>query len=90
MKIFSRLPAFIIVTAFFGFAGAAAGGTLTVTSGPTFTPSDAFTNNTLQVQTLHNPPGVTGDVVKGTGGTTITPGSATSASIAISHKPASG
>jgi hypothetical protein len=46
-------------------------GTVTITSGPTLTPETSFTNNTFTVTVLHNPPGVTGDVLQGSGGATV-------------------
>lgn len=75
----------LIVTAatLLAFATPAFAGTLTITSGPTFTPSAAFTNNTIRVETLHSPPGVTGDLVKLSGDATITPPASNSASIDI-------
>jgi hypothetical protein len=84
MKILPCFSTIAVLAAFTGFTGAGVAGTLSVTSGPTLTPSSAFTNSTLQVQSSHNPPGVNGDVIRVTGGTTITPGAATSASVAVS------
>ena len=65
------------------FATPASAGTLTITSGPTFIPDAAFTNNTIHVETFHSPPGVAGDLVKLSGDATITPPASNSASIAI-------
>ncbi len=64
-------------------ASPAFAGTLTITSGPTFTPSNAFTNTTISAQVAHNPPGVNGDVANLKGGTTVVPPSSNSAAITI-------
>jgi hypothetical protein len=61
------------IAALFCLTGFASAGTLTITSGPTFTPSTAFTNNTITVEVISNPPGVMGDLVRITGGATIVP-----------------
>jgi hypothetical protein len=63
------------VAALLSLASPATAGTLTVTSGdvPIFTPDTAFTNNTIQVEVISNPAGVTGDVVRISGGGTVTP-----------------
>lgn len=55
-------------------AAPASAGTLTITSGPTFNPTSAFTNNSIQATRLQNPPGVAGDVIRVSGSSTITPG----------------
>src|SRR5438270_3523800 len=84
MKIASRhifLLGVSVVTALLAFAIPVFAGTLTVTSGPTFTPNAAFTNNTIKIVTLHNPPGVTGDLARVSGGATITPPASNSAAI---------
>jgi hypothetical protein len=54
-------------------------GTLTVTSGPTFTPDAAFTNNTIKVDTT-----VGSDLVRLVGGSTVTPDPSNQVSIALS------
>ena len=59
-------------------------GTLTITSGPTFTPASAFTNNTITGQVVHNPPGITGDVAKLTGTATVVSSNSSSAKVEIS------
>ena len=71
-------------TALLAFASPVFAGTLTVTSGPTFTPNAAFTSNTIKIETLHTPPGVTGDLVRVSGGATITPPATNSAAIDFS------
>jgi hypothetical protein len=58
-------------------------GTVTITSGPNLTPAAAFTNNTFMVTVLHNPPGVTGDIVQGSGGATVTPPASNSVTVDI-------
>lgn len=47
-------------------------GTITITSGPTYTPDTAITNNTFVVQVAHDPPGVSGDQLQASGGATVT------------------
>lgn len=71
-------------TAFCAGSISAFGGTLTVTSGPILTPASAFTNNTIKVETLHNPPGVSGDVTKLSGSATIVPPSSNTAMVEVS------
>ena len=73
-KLFAGFMTFLLL------AFPAVAGTLTITSGPTFTPDTAFTNNTITVQVFSNPPGVTGDLAKISGGVTVTPGTAQSVS----------
>jgi hypothetical protein len=80
LKVYSLIAA---GAALLAFATPAFAGTLTVTSGPTFTPDTAFTNNTINVVTLHSPPGVTGDLVKLSGTATITPPASNSATVDI-------
>src|SRR4249919_1371439 len=65
------------------FAIPANAGTVTITSGPTLTPETAFTNNNFTVTVVHNPPGVTGDQLQGSGGATVVPPSSNSASVSI-------
>jgi hypothetical protein len=59
-------------------------GTVTITSGPNLTPPEAFTNNTFTVQVLHDPPGVSGDLLQATGGATVTQPASNTASGDIS------
>ena len=73
----------VVAAGLFLAAGAASAGTLTITSGPTFDPSTAFSNSSIQAQVLNNPPGVNGSVARVTGDVTITPGSATTASVSV-------
>jgi hypothetical protein len=80
LKVYSLIAA---VSALLAITTPASAGTLTVTSGPTFTPDAAFTNNTIKVETLHNPPNVTGDLVKISGDATITPPASNSATVDI-------
>ena len=56
------------LAALLALASPATAGTLTITSGPTFTPDTAFTNNTIQIDTI-----VVGGLVHILGGATITP-----------------
>lgn len=81
LKVRSSIAA---VVALLAFASAAFAGTLNVTSGPTFSPPAAFTDNTIKVETLHNPPGVTGDVVKLSGSATVVPPPSNSATVEVS------
>jgi hypothetical protein len=60
------------------------GGTVTITSGPNLLPPKAFTNNTFVVQVVHNPPGVTGDQLQGSGGATVAPPASNMATADIS------
>ena len=48
-------------------SGSAPAGTITITSGPTFTPESAFTNNTIVVDTSQ------GSLAHVEGGATVTP-----------------
>ena len=59
-------------------SGLAPAGTITVTSGPTFTPESSFTNNTIVVDTSQ------GTVAHVSGSTTITPGATNQVTIEIS------
>lgn len=72
MKRISRSSVVAAFAAIFSVASASAG-TLTITSGPTFTPDTAFTNNTITVAVIPNPPGVMGDLVRISGGATVVP-----------------
>lgn len=81
LKVRSPITAAVALLA---FASAAFAGTLTVTSGPTFSPVDAFTDNTIKVETFHNPPGVTGDIVKLSGGATVVPPPSNTAMVEVS------
>ncbi len=65
------------------FSTSAFAGTFTVTSGPTFTPDSAFTSNAIKVETFHNPPGVTGDLVRLSGGATVTPPASNTAMVEV-------
>jgi hypothetical protein len=80
LKVYSLIAAGAALSA---FATPAFAGTLTVTSGPTFTPDAAFTDNTIRVETFHSPPGVTGDLVKLSGAATITQPASNSAMVDI-------
>ncbi len=59
-------------------SGLAPAGTLAITSGPTFTPESAFTNNTIVVDTSQ------GSVAHVSGSTTVTPDATNQVTIAIS------
>ena len=61
------------VAALLSLVGSTFAGTLTITSDLTFTPPESFTNNTLTAEVISNPPGVTGDLVRISGGSTIVP-----------------
>ncbi len=61
----------------------ASAGTIAVTSGPTFTPSDAFVDNQVQLQLETNPPGVTGDVIHLSGNTSIIPSAGGTATVEV-------
>src|SRR5438105_1848913 len=63
----------IVATVVLLAASHAFAATLTVTSGPTFTPGTAFADNSIKLETLVNPPGINGDVVRMSGGATVTP-----------------
>ena len=80
LKVYSLIAA---GAALLAFATPAFAGTLTVTSGPTFTPDAAFTDNTIRVETFHSPPGVTGDLVRLSGAATITQPASNSAMVDI-------
>ena len=58
-------------------AGTVAAGTLTVTSGPTYEPPGAFSNTTIQAQSLRP------ETVRISGDTTVTPAPSSSATITI-------
>lgn len=68
--------------ALLAFTANARAGTLTITSGPTYSPAAAFTDTTIQAQVIR-PAGVNGDVARLSGKTTVTPGSATETSVTI-------
>lgn len=57
---------------FLALTSSISAGTITITSGPTYVPATAVSNNTFMVTVLHNPPGVTGDTLQATGGATVT------------------
>ena len=59
-------------------SGSAPAGIITITSGPTFTPESAFTNNTITVDTSQ------GSLAHAEGGATITPDATNQVTIAIS------
>ena len=80
LKVYSFIAA---GAALLAFATPVFAGTFIVTSGPTFTPNAAFTDNTIKVETFHNPPGVSGDLVRISGGATIAPPASNSAAVDI-------
>ena len=65
------------VAAFSLVAGSASAGTLQVTSGPTYDPPGAFSNSTIQVQSLRP------ETVRISGDTTVTPTPSSTASITV-------
>lgn len=81
-----KLHTLYLIAALAALTGAstAAAGTLTVSTGPIFTPETAFSNNTIRADRIQNAPGVNGDVIRMSGGATVTPGGATSVSISFS------
>ncbi len=54
-------------------AGTATAGSLTFNSGPSFLPNSAFTDNNIDAELFHNPPGFMGDVVRLFGDSKIAP-----------------
>ncbi|MBA3571890.1 MAG: hypothetical protein H0W34_07950 [Pyrinomonadaceae bacterium] len=67
-----------VVAAFSITAGTASAGTQTVTSGPTYNPTTAFSNSTVQAQSLRP------DLLRISGNTTVTPAPSSEASITFS------
>ena len=66
------------LAALLSFATPATAGILNLTSGPTFTPDSAFTNNTIKANTT-----VVGGLIDLVGGATVTPDDSNTAMIAI-------
>ena len=66
------------LAALLSFATPATAGILNLTSGPTFTPDSAFTNNTIKANTI-----VVGGLIDLVGGATVTPDDSNTAMIAI-------
>ena len=58
-------------------APAGGAGTLTYNFGPSFLPNSAFTDNNIQAEMLHNPPGFMGDVVRLYGDSQVAPATQT-------------
>lgn len=83
-----KIPKIILlITGWFvplAFAAPASAGTVTITSGPNLAPPTSFTNNTFMVIVAHNPPGVTGDQIQGSGGATVIPPAGNVATVDIS------